>query len=84
MVSEPLFSIYCAGESDAVFADEEPHDIKSRERKVARKMMLITRFIGWDYTASNLPKLDSATEVFCHFVTFFNRFLLSVLIQSRT
>ena len=29
-----------------------------------------TRFIGWDYTASDSAGLDSVSDAFCHFLIF--------------
>ena len=56
---------------DVVSVDVEPHEIKNKE-VISKKSK--ARFIGWDYTASNLALLDSASDAFCHFVIFFYRF----------
>ena len=64
MVSEPYFQYIVRKDQMQCLRMKNRMKFMTERKGGKGKMMLITRFIGWDYTASNLPKPDSATEVF--------------------
>ena len=47
MVSEPLFSIYFAGELEEDELFEEPQEVSIKDK---RRRKIKRRFIGWDYS----------------------------------
>lgn len=63
MVSEPLFSMYRADESEAAAEPLEsvPQDVS---RKQNTRKNTSTRFIDANYTASHLLKADSVSTIF--------------------
>ena len=62
-----------------VLVEVEPQDVM---RKEVRRKKASTRFIGWDYTASDSAGLDSCPDAFCQFVSFF--IALSFLFDTIT
>ena len=53
MVSEPLFSIYFVGESEADELLEEPQEVMTKEERSKR---MSTCFISWNYSRRETVK----------------------------
>ena len=61
MVSEPLFSIYFVGESEADELLEEPHEVITKEERSKHAQSnaegrMSTRFIRWNYSRRETVK----------------------------